>query len=161
MITNIKVNTGDEAIEKVNWYTKRWNIEIFHKILKSGCCIEAAQLRERERLIKYITTKSIIAWRIFWLSRKFNNDQNTSCSQVLTSLEQEILFKRFNNGVSPPKELSAKEAIKLIAKLGGYIGRNCDYPPGIISLWRGWTRLMNMVDDYKILVGMRQGVTYG
>ena len=112
-------------------------------------------------MIKYITTKSIIAWRIFWLSRKFNNDQNTSCSQVLTSLEQEILFKRFNNGVSPPKELSAKEAIKLIAKLGGYIGRNCDHPPGIISLWRGWTRLMNMVDDYKILVGMRQGVTYG
>ncbi|ABV84893.1 IS4 family transposase [Rickettsia massiliae] len=154
LISNIKVNTTDEAIEKVNWYTRRWSIEIFHKILKSGCSVEAAQLRERERLIKYITMKSIVAWRIFWLSRKFNNDQNASCSQVLTPLEQKLLFKRFNNGANPPKELSAKEAIKLIAKLGGYIGRNRDHPPGIISLWRGWTRLMNMVSDYKILVGI-------
>ena len=154
LITNIKVNTTGEAIEKVGWYNRRWNIEIFHKILKSGCSIEAAQLRERERLIKYITTKSIVAWRIFWLSRKFTNDQNASCSQVLTPLEQKLLFKRFNNSDAPPKELSAKEAIKLIAKLGGYIGRNRDHPPGIISLWRGWTRLMNMVNDYKILVGV-------
>lgn len=65
LITNIKVSTTDEAVEKIKWYTRRWNIEIFHKILKSGCSIEAAQLRERERLIKYITMKSIVAWRIF------------------------------------------------------------------------------------------------
>jgi len=102
LITNIKVNTAGEAIEKIHWYTQRWNIEIFHKVLKSGCSIEASQLRDRERLIKYISTKSIIAWRIFWLSRKFNNDQNASCSQVLTSLEQELLFKRFNKAVDPP-----------------------------------------------------------
>lgn len=154
LITNIRVNTAGEAVERIHWYNQRWNIEIFHKILKSGCSIESAQLRERERLIKYITTKSIIAWRIFWLSRKFNNDQNASCSQVLTSLEQKLLFKRFNKTADPDKELSAKEAIKLIAKLGGYIGRNCDHPPGIISLWRGWTRLMNMVNDYKVLAGI-------
>jgi hypothetical protein len=161
LITNIKVNNAVEAIEKIHWYTQRWNIEIFHKILKSGCSIEAAQLRDRERLIKYITTKSIIAWRIFWLSRKFNNDQNASCSQVLTSLEQKLLLKRFNKAADPLKELPAKEAIKLIAKLGGYIGRNCDHPPGIISLWRGWTRLMNMVNDYKILAGIEDMETCG
>lgn len=161
LITNIKVNAAGEAIEKIHWYTQRWNIEIFHKVLKSGCSIEAAQLRDRERLIKYINTKSIIAWRIFWLSRKFNNDQNASCSQVLTSLEQKLLLKRFNKAADPPKELPAKEAIKLIAKLGGYIGRNCDHPPGIISLWRGWTRLMNMVNDYKILAGIEDMETCG
>lgn len=161
LVTNIEVNTATEAIEKIDWYKRRWNIEIFHKILKSGCSIEAAQLRDRERLIKYITTKSVIAWRIFWLSRKFNNDQDAGCSQVLTSLEQKLLFKRFNQAADPPKELSAKEAIKLIAKLGGYIGRNQDHPPGIISLWRGWTRLMNMVNDYKILVGVEAIETCG
>ena len=155
LVTNIKVGTIDEAVKKIKWYTGRWNIEIFHKILKSGCAIELAQLRERGRLIKYITMKSIVAWRIFWLSRKFNNDQSASCNQILTPLEQELLFKRFNNGANLLRELSAQEAIKLIAKLGGYIGRNRDHPPGIISLWRGWSRLMNMVNDYKILVGIR------
>ena len=154
LVTNTEVGTSEEAMEKLLWYALRWNIEIFHKILKSGCSIEAAQLRDRDRLIKYITIKSIIAWRIFWLSRKFNTNEETNCVEVLDSLEQELLFRRFNCGSKPVGNISAKEAITWIAKLGGYIGRNSDPPPGIISLWRGWTRLMNMVDDYKILNGL-------
>lgn len=63
---------------------------------------------------------------------------------------------------TPDREISATEAIKWIAKLGGYIGRNNDPPPGIISVWRGWTRLMNMVDDYKILMNPDEKYkTYG
>ena len=154
LITNVPVNSPGEALKKVLWYSNRWSIEIFHKILKSGCSIESAQLRERDRLIKYITMKSIVAWKIFWLSRNFNkdDDKNESCSVVLNKLEQQVLFKRFNKGANPSEEFSAKEAIIWIAKLGGYIGRNSDPPPGIISIWRGWTRLMNMVEDYKILI---------
>lgn len=161
LITNIEVNNAEEAIEKILWYTNRWNIEIFHKILKSGCSIETAQLRNRERLIKYITVKSIIAWRIFWLARVANIDKKINCNEILTILEQKILFKRFNDGAIPDREILAMEAIKWIAKLGGYIGRNSDPPPGIISLWKGWTRLMNMVDDYKILTNSSEYKTYG
>ena len=51
--------------EKMKWYIQRWNVELFHKILKSGCAVESAQLRTRNKLIKYITIKSVIAWRIF------------------------------------------------------------------------------------------------
>jgi hypothetical protein len=154
LVTNIKVSTLEAAIEKLSWYTKRWDIEIFHKILKSGCAIESAQLRNRERLINFITIKSIIAWRIFWLTRCFNTGEVTSSNEILTNLEQKLLWNKFNRNKKFPKnQLSVKEAIKLIAKLGGYIGRNTDPPPGIISLWRGWTKLMSMVDGYNILTG--------
>ena len=157
LITNISINTNEEAIEKIKFYNLRWNIEVFHKILKSGCSVELAQLRNRDRLIKYIIVKSIVAWKIFWLSRNFNINKEADCSTVLNTQEQMILFKRFNKGVKMDKTLSINEAFIWIAKLGGYIGRNSDSPPGIISIWRGWTRLMNMVEDYIIL----SGETYG
>lgn len=157
LITNIPTNTNEEAIEKIKWYALRWNIEIFHKILKSGCSVELAQLRNRDRLIKYITVKSIVAWKIFWLSRNFNINKNADCSMILNPMEQRILFKRFNKGTKMDRKISITEAFIWIAKLGGYIGRNSDLPPGIITIWRGWARFMNMVEDYKIL----SGKTYG
>ena len=134
-----------------------WGIEVFHKILKSGCSVELAQLRNRDRLIKYITTKSIVAWRIIWLSRNFIINKDKDCSTILSREEQTLLFKRFNKGVNVDRTVLVNEAFIWIAKLGGYIGRNSDLPPGIMTIWRGWTRLMNMLEDYKIL----SGATYG
>jgi len=71
LLTDFPINTLDDAIEKVNWYTVRWQIELFHKVLKSGCAAEKAQLREARRLKNYITVKSVIAWRLFWLSHVY------------------------------------------------------------------------------------------
>lgn len=56
----------DEAVEKLRWYACRWKIELFHKVLKSGCRAEAARLRTAERLTKLIAVFSVIAWRCFW-----------------------------------------------------------------------------------------------
>lgn len=153
LITNIPVTNTPEAVEKMHWYSLRWNVETFHKILKSGCSIEDAQLRSRKNLIKYITTKSVIAWRIFWLSRISRLDLNYNCNTVLTKIEQTVLFKRFNKGKINTEPISVKQALNWVGKLGGYIGRNTDAPPGIVTIWQGWTRLMNMVDDYEIICG--------
>ena len=115
--------------------------------------MEDAQLRNKDKLTKYITTKSIIAWRIFWLSRIGRLDGHYDCNVILTKIEQTILFKRFNNGQTNTESISVKQALNWIGKLGGYIGRNSDSPPGIITIWQGWTRFMNMVDDYKMICG--------
>lgn len=153
LITNIAVTNVEEAIEKMTWYGLRWNVETFHKILKSDCSVEDAQLRSREKLIKYITAKSVIAWRIFWLSRISRVNKNYDCDTILTQIEQTVLFKRFNKGQANTEPINVKQALNWIGKLGGYIGRNTDLPPGIITIWRGWTRFMNMVDDYRIICG--------
>lgn len=42
LITNIPVTNIEEAIKKMHWYSLRWNVEMFHKILKSGCSVEDA-----------------------------------------------------------------------------------------------------------------------
>lgn len=153
LTTNLPIDNIEKAIQIMNWYKQRWNIELFHKILKSGCTVESAQLRSRDKLIKYITVSSIIAWRIFWLSRHIENEKDSDCSAILTRDEQIILFKRFNFGKVPTKNLTTRQAYLWIAKLGGYIGRKSDPPPGMISIWRGWTRLMAMLEDYQMICG--------
>ena len=68
LITNLPVATLDDAIEKLNWHALRWKIEVFHKILKSGCKAEESKLRSSERLVNLIALCSIVGWRVFWLT---------------------------------------------------------------------------------------------
>ena len=44
----------------------------------------------------------------------------------------------------PDSRLSAREAVRLIAKLGGFLGRRHDGEPGITVIWRGWQRLSDL-----------------
>ena len=154
LLTNLSVDDVEQAIEKVHWYSKRWNIEIFHKVLKSGCGVEKAQLGDAERLKKYVILKSIVAWRLFWLSRLNDEEQNSTCECILSKDEWSILFRKINKTRHAPKEIpTVSQVIRWIAKLGGYIGRAKDPPPGIVSLWRGWQRLSDMIDDQRDLYG--------
>lgn len=153
LLTNIPIKTLDEAIEKLTWYSYRWNIELFHKILKSGCSIEKAQLREANNLKKYIAIKSIIAWRLFWITRSFNKDKNEGCETILSPQEWQILYKRFHQGEAPEKPPKIEDIYYWIARLGGYINRNSDGPPGIICMWKGWTRFNHMISDMRAIYG--------
>jgi hypothetical protein len=154
LLTNLPVSTLADAIQKIQWYSARWNIELFHKVIKSGCGVEKSQLRDAERLKKYIVLKSVIAWRLFWLSRHYLKHKDDSCLTVITKDECEILYRKTmktkNIPDTPP---TVGEVFIWIAKLGGYIGRRSDPPPGMISLWKGWQRFMDMVEDYHDICG--------
>src|SRR5262249_22104672 len=63
LLTTVAVQTVADAIERVAWYACRWGIEVWHRILKSGCRIEARQLATAERLQRCLTLYSVIAWR--------------------------------------------------------------------------------------------------
>ena len=98
LLTNMSVNSVEEAQERVRWYSLRWNIELFHKMLKSGFAVEKTQMRKGERIKRYVTLKSILAWRIFWLTRFFDENKKRSCEVILTRYEWKILYKKFNIG---------------------------------------------------------------
>jgi hypothetical protein len=68
LVTDLAVNSRRQAVEKVQWYALRWKIEVFHKILKSGCRAEQVRLRTAPRLINLLTVFCILSWRIFWLT---------------------------------------------------------------------------------------------
>ncbi|KNE75156.1 transposase (plasmid) [Candidatus Burkholderia crenata] len=68
LITNLPVTSRRQAIEKLDWYALRWKIEVFHKILKSGCKAEESKLRTADRLANLIAVFCIVSWRIFWIT---------------------------------------------------------------------------------------------
>jgi hypothetical protein len=67
LVTNVPVTSFEDAVDRVRWYRLRWHIEVFHKVLKSGCQVEDCRLEDASGLIRYLTLKSVVAWRLFWL----------------------------------------------------------------------------------------------
>jgi len=153
LMTNLSVKTLDDAIEKLEWYALRWKIETFFKILKSGCKIEESKLQTAEGLCRLISIYSILAWRIFWMTMVNREAQAISPKVVLTANEMKILDHLKPDREKTPTTL-AKYILK-IAKLGGYLARNSDPPPGNKVIWRGMEALIHIQIGFELakLVG--------
>lgn len=150
LITNVEVNTIEDALKIVRWYSYRWLIEEFHKILKAGIEIEKARLSEAERLEKLITFLAVIAVRLLWMTRINRVDPTAPLELVLSKDEMEVLVNHAQKKIQ--KELkSVEDVIKYIASLGGFKGRKCDGNPGLLTLWRGLIRFYDILDGYQTL----------
>ncbi|CAB3773839.1 IS4 family transposase ISAzo5 [Paraburkholderia humisilvae] len=64
MLTNREATTLLEAIELIDWYRARWEIEILFNVLKNGCRAEALQPGAIERLERALALFLVVAWRI-------------------------------------------------------------------------------------------------
>jgi len=145
LITDLPVRSRVEAIEKLDWYALRWKIEVFHKIMKSGCKAEDSKLRTAERLVNLVATFCIMSWRIFWMTMLNRSATGASPKFALTSLEIELLdrlVKDKRTQASKPKTLS--DYLVKIAQLGGYLARANDPPPGNMVMWKGLARLSDI-----------------
>jgi hypothetical protein len=142
LVTDLPVTSEAEAIEKLRWYALRWKIEVFHKILKSGCRAEEARLRTAERLVRLIAVLCILSWRVFWMTMINRAAPRADPGLALTGEEIAIL-DRLLPDTGPPTGTLASYLTK-IARLGGYLARTRDPPPGIIVIWRGLARLTDI-----------------
>ena len=144
LLTNIYVRSYCEAAEKISWYCRRWQVEVFHKILKSGCVVEQCRLETSDRLCRYITLMSIVAWRIFWMMYLRRTDPKAPANKILTQHELRTL-SAIESGTKNAKVtgLSVAQAVIAIAQLGGFLARKHDRYPGPTVLWRGWSVLQN------------------
>ncbi len=143
LLTDLPVENLESAIEKIDWYAQRWKIETFHKILKSGCRAEDAKLRTAERLTNLIAVFCVVAWRVFWLTMVSRTNPKTSADAVFTETEIAILNHLAGDPKQPLPKNVAHYALA-IAKLGGYLARKNDGPPGNTVLWRGLSRLTDI-----------------
>src|SRR2546426_642728 len=143
LLTTVGGHTVEEAIERVEWYVCRWGIEVWHRILKSGCRIEERQLGTGERLQRCLTLYSIIAWRIFYATMLARAVPDMPCSVLLDLDEWQALYCAIHQCSTPPEEPpSLEQAVRWIAQLGGFVGRRRRDQPGTETLWRGVPRLL-------------------
>ena len=141
LLTDLPIGSFDEAVEKLDWYSMRWKIETFHKILKSGCKAEESKLRTAERLTNLLAILCILSWRVFWLCLVNRADPRASASLVFTETELRILDHLYP---APSSSKRISHYLGIIARLGGYLARDGDGPPGNMVIWRGFTRLTDI-----------------
>jgi Transposase DDE domain len=140
LITNLPVRSRRDAVEKIRWYAMRWKIEVFHKVLKSGCRAEEAKLRTAQRLTNLIALFCILAWRVFWMTMISRSKPNAPPTLALSNAELALLDHAVPDK-TPPKQRNLEHYLNKIARLGGYLTRAHDPPPGNMVMWRGMTRL--------------------
>lgn len=145
LITNLPVRCRAEALEKLTWYAMRWKIETFHKILKSGCRAEASKLRASERIVNLIAVFCILSWRIFWMTMMNRVAPNALAGVALTAVETRVLDLLLKNKPGHQKSTVVLSSyLTKIARLGGYMARAKDPPPGNAVMWRGMSRLTDI-----------------
>lgn len=121
LLTTVPISSVDDVIERVHWYSCRWTIEVWHRVLKTGCRIESRQLETVERLAVALTLYSIIAWRILYATMLARTDPALPCTVLLTQDEWQALYcniKRVAEPAATPPTLA--EAVLWIARLGGF-----------------------------------------
>jgi hypothetical protein len=148
LLTDLPVEDLAAAIEKLGWYAMRWKLETYHKVLKSGCQAERSKLRTAQRLTNLLAVLCIIGWRVFWLTMTNRVAPDAPAESVLTETEIEILDQVAE--WTPAAKQTVSHYLMLIAKLGGYLARTKDPPPGNMVLWRGLTRLTDIQLGYEL-----------
>jgi hypothetical protein len=155
LLTNLPVRDFEAAAEKIDWYCKRWGIETWHKVLKSGCKVEDCLLETAERLQRYLTLFSIIGVRLMHVAYLARVQPQAPATDVFSQEEVEALHIRATQTLPSPNPPTLREAVRMIGRLGGHLGRAGDGEPGLTVLWRGWLRLY---EDVAILRAYKQAL---
>lgn len=151
LLTNLEVTNFEEAVERVKWYQVRFSIEVYHKVLKSGCKVEEARLGTAKRLKKHLALMSVVGWRLFWMTFLNRVSPESACTGILREHEWKALYCRIHRSKKLPEKVPrVREAVRWIAKLGGFLGRKGDKEPGVTTVWRGWQRLTDIAEDWLI-----------
>jgi hypothetical protein len=143
LLTTWPVTTPEQAAQGVRLYSRRWRIEDFHRVLKNGCKTENHQMETAGNLRRVIAIDILIAWRIMLL---------TLLGRALPDLPGELYFSRWEwqalclavKHQIPDQQPSLGECIRMVAKLGGHMGRKQDGPPGMQTIREGMLALAHM-----------------
>jgi len=152
LLTTAEVASFEQALERIRWYTVRWGIEIYHRTLKSGCKIEERQLGHADRIESCLAIDMVVAWRIFHLTKLGRETPDVVCTVFFEEAEWKALLAYITrNPTPPPRPPSLREATRMVAGLGGFLGRKCDGEPGAKSLWLGLQHLEDLTAMWKIM----------
>jgi len=152
LLSTLPVESFEQAIEKLMWYTRRWGIEVLHRTLKSGCRIEQRQLAQADRLQACLAIDLVVAWRIYHLTKLGREVPEAPCTVYFEEDQWKALMVfSTGNRLAPVKPPSLREAIRRVACLGGFLGRKGDGEPGTQTLWLGLQRLDDITAMWQVM----------
>lgn len=141
LLTSLPIETFAEACQVASYYACRWEIEVFFRVLKSGCKIEDLQFEREDRLQVCLAMYLIASWRVLYVLKLGRACPDMSCDAVFTEAEWKSVYVIVKQKPAPKSPPTLAEIIPLIASLGGYLDRKHDGPAGPKTMWIGLQRL--------------------
>ena len=149
LLTSVRVECLEAALETIGYYLRRWRVEDFFRVLKSGCRAEHLGFHSAERLQRALTIQAVIAWRLMLMTLLGREVPECAAELLFSDIELRFLTDYAAAAALPaPRNLAA--AVRLVALLGGYQNRKHDPPPGHQIMWRGYERMSIATLGYRI-----------
>ncbi|MBI3924050.1 MAG: IS4 family transposase [Armatimonadetes bacterium] len=150
LLTTMEVTSPEQAERLVRYYCLRWRIEDWHRVLKTGCRIEELRNTSAERLERAIAIYLVIAWHVMLMTLLGREVPDLPPEVLFSDIELEVLgaFANSRRDLKPPTRL--QEAVNLVGRLGGHLGRKKDPPPGHEAIWIGYSKLRYMCEGYLL-----------
>ncbi len=150
LLTSKETTSLKQARRILNLYLRRWDIEVFHRVLKTGCQVERIQLKGAQAVANALTLYAIIAWRILYLTHSGRQCPQLPCSSVFDEMEWRAACAVVRRPKEAP-EPSLSEFIAIVGKLGGHLGRKSDGPPGAKAIWQGLARVRDFALVWQMI----------
>ena len=151
LLTTVAVATAEDALERLRWYALRWQIEVFHRTLKSGCRIEDRRLAEADSLQACLALDMVVAWRVMDLVQRGRETPDLPATVFFQEEEWQALHAFIHRTPELPETPpSLGTAMRMVAKIGGFLGRKHDGAPGATVIWRGLDRLSFLTETFRV-----------
>jgi hypothetical protein len=152
LLTSVPTTTLEQAWERVDWYQCRWLVEDYHQCLKSGCRIEERQLQTVDGLMRLLGLLSPLAVRLLQVRALAREDPERPAHEVIEPLMLAVLAQRSGHS---PATMTVGTFWTEVARLGGYLARRHDGPPGWRTIWKGWLSLQTLLEGVHLAFHLR------
>lgn len=147
LLSSVPTPTLEQAWERVAWYSCRWVVEDYHHCLKTGCRIEERQLQSADRLIRLLGLLSPVALRLLQVRDLARREPARPASEVV---QADLLAIVAAQSGGESALMTTEEFWKAVARMGGYLARRRDGPPGWKTLWKGWLRVQTLLEGVHL-----------
>jgi hypothetical protein len=155
LVTTLPIDSLEQVQQIVEHYSKRWQIEIYFRTLKSGCRIENRNFETLDRLLNCLAVYAIIAWKIMYLCRLGRECPELNCEVIFEPSEWKSVYMTVRHKDPPRTPPSVNEMVRMIASLGGYVIRRSTQP-GTQTLWLGLQRVYDLSTAWETFGPDRQ-----
>jgi hypothetical protein len=149
LLTSLPVDNLEQVRKVIQCYCVRWMIEVFFRVLKSGCLVEDRLFEYMDRLLTCLGVYVIVAWRTLYVCRLGRSCPEMDCEAIFEPAEWKSVWKVVHRKDPPAKPPALGVFVRLVARLGGYIDRKRT-EPGPQTLWIGLQRMHDFATCWQL-----------
>ena len=147
LLCTLPILDVDQASITIQYYARRWQIERFHFVLKSGCQVEKLQMDRVSSLQKALSVYSVVAWWLLYLTHLARIAPDTPAESVMDPSLIAVVSAGERRGVT-----SVSALVLAIARQGGFRRLPSAPYPGVKSLWLGLRRLYDRYQGWQLAI---------